>query len=141
MQGQLAAAQHQLSTILISIQQQPSNGALYKRETEARENVHLWNQRLESLYIQKSKEEWLNLDDTNGRYFHDRLRQRHHHNRIASYQLDNGQWTREYEKVVAHFVSYYEGLLGTPTATFKSIDDHIIDMGPRLSTSHQVGLV
>ncbi|KAJ8439702.1 hypothetical protein Cgig2_009526 [Carnegiea gigantea] len=97
-QVKYAAARNALNDIMVHIQQQPQNENLYKEEKAAIENVQTRKQRLESFYEQKSKDEWLNLDDTNGQYFHAKLKQRHHLNRIASYQMQDGQQTWSYDK-------------------------------------------
>ncbi|KAJ8436766.1 hypothetical protein Cgig2_021296 [Carnegiea gigantea] len=120
--------------------EQPQNKNLYKEKKAATENVQAWKQRLESFYKQKS-EEWLNLDDINRQYFYAKLKQRHHLNRIASYQIEDGQWTWSYDKVLAHFVNYYKNLLGTPVLTQDNINDSIIAMGPCVSISQQIRLV
>lgn len=91
--------------------------------------------------FKKSKEDWLNLDDTNGKYFHERLKQRHQHNRISSYQMDDDQWTWEYDKLIEHFVHYYERSLGSPAEVTEHIDDQIIALGPCLSISQQLSLM
>ncbi|KAJ8449507.1 hypothetical protein Cgig2_002304 [Carnegiea gigantea] len=121
-QVQYATTRNVLTDVMILIQRQPQNEQLYKEEKPAMEKVHTWEQRLESFYKQKSKEEWPNLDDTNGKYFHAKLQQKHHINRIASYQMEDGQWTWDYEKVVAHFVNYFEDLLGTSVTVQESFD-------------------
>jgi len=50
-------------------------------------------QHLESFLIQKTKEDWLNLGDTNDKYFFDKLKQHHHRNGISSIKLDDGSCT------------------------------------------------
>ncbi|KAJ8423867.1 hypothetical protein Cgig2_009495 [Carnegiea gigantea] len=66
---------------------------------------------------------------------------RHHLNHITLYQMEDVQWKWEYEKVVAHFVTYYRELLGTPMFTQDGAADHIITTGPCLSILQQVSLV
>ena len=83
----------------------------------------------------------MNLDETNDKFFHAKLGQRHHLNRIASYQMKDGQWTWEYEKVVIHFVTYYRELLGTPMFTQDGVADPIIATGPCLLISQALSLV
>ncbi|KAJ8436280.1 hypothetical protein Cgig2_025709 [Carnegiea gigantea] len=108
-QVQYAEAKNALNDIM----QQPQNELLYTEEKVTIENVQPWKQRLDSFYKQKSKKDLLNLDDTNGKYFHTKLKQRYHFNRIASYQMEDGQWTWDYDKAIAHFVSCYKDLLIT----------------------------
>lgn len=136
-----ANARNELNNIMAQLQQQPHNEQLYQEEKAAWEKIHLWRDRLESFYIQKSKEDWLNLDDMNGKYFHERLKQRYQHNRISSYQMDDDQWTWEYDKLIEHFVHYYERSLGSPAEVTEHIDDQIIAMGPCLSISEQLSLM
>ncbi|KAJ8431921.1 hypothetical protein Cgig2_016354 [Carnegiea gigantea] len=79
-QVQYATARNVLNDIMACIQHQPQNEQLYKAEKSAMVMVHTWKQRLKN---------WVNLDDTNDKFFHAKLRQRHHLNRIASYQMED----------------------------------------------------
>lgn len=135
MHQKYVAAKENLNRIQVQIQQSPLNEELYKAEQDAWDTFNLWKSRMESFYIQKSKEEWLNLGDSNDKYFFEKLKQRHHYNMISSFQMKNGQWSWDYTKVTEHFVQFYENFLGAPAITHVNIDDQIIAMGPCLSIS------
>ena len=95
----------------------------------------LRHKRLESFLIQKSKEDWLNLGGTNDKYFFDKLKLHYHYKLNLIYQLEDGNWTWDYEKVIQNATHYYEDFLGSPTITSILIDKEIIAIGPCLSSS------
>ena len=63
--SQYAQAEQNLNRIQMEIQQNTSNAQLYNAKEEAWADFNLWKTKLESFYMQKSKENWLNLGDTN----------------------------------------------------------------------------
>ena len=113
----------------------------YEEEKRLVNDYHLWQTRLESFLVQKTKDDWLNLGDTNDKYFFAKMKQAYHHNRISSIKEEDGSWTWEYDKVIEHFTTYYEKSLGTPAITSTPIEEEIIAMGPCLNSSQQLALL
>jgi len=83
-QAQFARAKDKLSQIRLQIQARPQIQSLYIEEQKCMDEYQMWQQSLESFLVQKTKEDWLNLGDTNDKYFFEKLKQHHHRNRISS---------------------------------------------------------
>lgn len=68
-QVQFATAKENLSNIRLQLQEHPFQENLYEEEKRLVNDYQLWQTRLESFLVQKTKEDWLNLGDTNNKYF------------------------------------------------------------------------
>ena len=92
-QVQCEKAKEQLLRLQMEIQTCPNDIELYKAEDRAIAEHKLWQHRIQSFMIQKTKKDWLNLGDSNDRYFHEKLKQRHYNNGILAIQMTNGEMT------------------------------------------------
>ncbi|KAJ8434757.1 hypothetical protein Cgig2_019682 [Carnegiea gigantea] len=124
---QFVAAKEKLNSIQFETRTKPYDVQLYTDEDKAWDDYHTWHNRLESFYVQKTKENWLNLGDSN--------------DKISSYQKEDGQWTWDYEEVKQHFIQHYSDFLGVPTVTTEVIKDDIIKIGPGLDITQQLHLI
>jgi len=52
--------------------------------------------RLQSFYIQMSKEDWLCLGDSNDKFFYESIKHKQHINRISSILREDDTWTSDY---------------------------------------------
>ncbi|KAJ8430524.1 hypothetical protein Cgig2_012923 [Carnegiea gigantea] len=116
-QTQFATAKENLSYIRHQLQTNPFQQTLSEEEKKLMAEYQLWHSRPECFPIQKTKEDWLNLGDTNDKTF-----------------MPNGTWTRDYDRVIKHFTHYYEAYLGSSATTTGHTDDEIIAMGPCLNS-------
>ncbi|KAJ8422097.1 hypothetical protein Cgig2_016816 [Carnegiea gigantea] len=116
-QIKFATAKERLSNLRMHTQNNPLQQTLYEEETRLVAKYQLWHDRLESFCLQKTKEDWLNLGDTNDKHCYDKLKQHHHLNGISSIREADGNWSCDYDRVIQHFLSYYEDFLGTPAVT------------------------
>jgi len=140
-QIQYTQAKENLKQAQYQVQANPHLQNLYVKEQQCIKEFQKWQQCLERFLIQKTKEDWLNLGDTNDQYFYAKLKQYHHGNRISLIKLEDGTWTWDYAKVTQHFVHYFENLLGTSAVLTDCIDDNIIAMRPSLNRSQQLALL
>ncbi|XP_050229090.1 uncharacterized protein LOC126678227 [Mercurialis annua] len=64
----------------------------------------------ESFYKQKSRVQWLNLGDSNTKFFHNSIKQRRSRNNIAMIKLDNGEIINNRDKIHEEMKKFYKNM-------------------------------
>ncbi|KAF5464768.1 hypothetical protein F2P56_014820, partial [Juglans regia] len=87
-QVQVARAQRRLQYL----QERSHRGSSNENLKKAKEEVHIWLEREEVMWRQRSKALWLKEGDKNSRYFHMKASQRRRKNKIVRLQDEQGNW-------------------------------------------------
>ncbi|CAN1841986.1 LINE-1 retrotransposable element ORF2 protein [Linum perenne] len=83
----------------------------------------------ESFLKQKARENWVNLGDSNTKFFHSSLKCRQAYNQIVSLNTADGRTVRDLPEIINEAVGFYEKLLGTPDCSlFKQTDAYFEEL-------------
>lgn len=85
-----------------------------------------------ALLKQKAKSDWLNLSDTNSKFFHNRIKERRAQCKITSIFTDTGELITDEKGVQDEFLKFYDQILCTIDAV-RPLKSDIITNGPILS--------
>ncbi|CAN1759694.1 Transposon TX1 uncharacterized 149 kDa protein [Linum perenne] len=83
----------------------------------------------ESFLKQKARENWVNLGDSNTKFFHSSLKCRQAYNQIVSLNTADGRTVKDLPEIINEAVGFYEKLLGTPDCSlFKQTDAYFEEL-------------
>ncbi|XP_050214834.1 uncharacterized protein LOC126665939 [Mercurialis annua] len=87
----------------------------------------------ESFYKQKSRIQWLQLGDSNTKYFHNSIKQRRVRNSIPVLKLDSGEQITKKEDIHKEITRYYTNMFSKSNSNRRHIDRRVISQGTRVS--------
>ncbi|XP_077228445.1 uncharacterized protein LOC143861405 [Tasmannia lanceolata] len=104
-----------LETTQIALATNPANTNLRMEANLAKLNYSAIAQKEEALYRQKSRIQWLNLGDSNTKFFHSALKSRRNQNSIQGLQDVDGEITTDQSKIFDILVEFFQSLLNSQT--------------------------
>ncbi|XP_019256470.1 PREDICTED: uncharacterized protein LOC109234883 [Nicotiana attenuata] len=125
--------QEQMRTTSISSQK-------FEEEKELKQQLEKWATIEESIYKQKSRNQWLKLGDSNTAFFFASMKNRISHNKIRSLKTNDGEIIQSREAIEKEIVGFYKGLLGSAADTIPAIQPVIIKEGNVLDRRQQLKL-
>ncbi|KAK1305594.1 hypothetical protein QJS10_CPA10g00686 [Acorus calamus] len=114
MQDNIQQLRRSLEAAQESLQRDPLNSTLISRETRERILYKSLLSREESMIRQKSRQNWLQLGDSNSAFFYASFAGRKAQNTLRRVILPNGNISEDPALVKAHVVSYFSELLNRP---------------------------
>ena len=122
------------------LQQDPLNTDLLDEEKAIRNHFESLLKQEEAFYKQKSRVNWLELGDSNTKFFHSMVMQKKNRNKIIKLKISNGSYLTNQEDIKSAMIDFYKSLLGTSTTQRRHCDGSIIAAGPVLDEAACVDL-
>ncbi|WMV07828.1 hypothetical protein MTR67_001213 [Solanum verrucosum] len=89
---------------------------------------------------QKSRTRWIQLGDTNNKYFSAIIKERTQKKQIRCITSLTGHMLYEPQDIQTEFVQFYKGLMGSSVTTLPAIDVQVMKRGPTLSRQQRIDL-
>ncbi|XP_019229272.1 PREDICTED: uncharacterized protein LOC109210327 [Nicotiana attenuata] len=118
--------------------QQPE---LIEKEKTLRCELEKWTPIEENIYNQRSRVQWLKLEDPNSAYFFAQMKNMNNLNGIQALTNDLGIQLMLEEDIEAEISGYYKELLGSRAASIPAINPNVMKMGAVLSREQQLKLI
>ncbi|XP_062104194.1 uncharacterized protein LOC133815358 [Humulus lupulus] len=118
------------------INNDPLNSHLLFEEQAAREKFTKMSKAYSLFLAQKAKTSWAKNGDDNTAIFHASLRARRTQNRVSSIEDDQGNWCDTPDSVQHAFMQFFQQLLGSQMHQRTSVNQSIIDLGPKITDRH-----
>lgn len=96
-------------------------------------DLEKWSGIEERIWDQKSRVTWINLGDTNTRFFHAFTKDRLNHNTIKSLITEEGIRIQTHQELKNEVVKFYKTLMGSASDSLPLVDKTIIERGDVLS--------
>uniref|UniRef100_A0A803PAR7 Reverse transcriptase domain-containing protein n=1 Tax=Cannabis sativa TaxID=3483 RepID=A0A803PAR7_CANSA len=130
-------AMEALAELQAKLNKEPQNVELMNQEQELRSKFAEVSKAFSSFMAQKAKVSWAKYGDENSHIFHASLKLRRIQNRIFSIEDEHGNWCDNPETVQHAFLDYYQKLLGTTIPARMKVVQAIVDLGPKVTSSHK----
>ncbi|XP_019239440.1 PREDICTED: uncharacterized protein LOC109219434 [Nicotiana attenuata] len=114
---------------------------LIEKEKALKGDLEKWILIEESIYMQRSRVQWLKLGDSNSAYFFAQMKNRSNLNGIQFLTNDMGVQLVLEDDIEAEILGYYKKLLGSSAESLPAINPNDMKMGPVLSKEHQLLLI
>ncbi|XP_050238208.1 uncharacterized protein LOC126687695 [Mercurialis annua] len=124
----------------IDIQRDPSNHLLIYEERAMAVHFRFLLSCEESFYKQKSRIQWLNLGDSNTKYFHNSVKQRRITNCIPLIKLEDGSIISSKEEIHKEITRFYSNLFRREDTTRSHIDSNRFRTGITLTDDEGTNL-
>jgi len=136
---QIEKARYELSRIQEELYDQATND-LVEQEKEILMKLEKWSMIEESALRQKLRTRWIQLGDTNNKYFSVIIKERTQKKKIICITSLTGQILYEPQAIQNEFVQFYKGLMGSSVTTLPAIDVQVMKRGPTLSRQQRIDL-
>ncbi|XP_062075600.1 uncharacterized protein LOC133779685 [Humulus lupulus] len=136
LQQQALEAKNTLLELQGRINIDPLNSHLLLEEQSAREKFIKLSKAYSLFLAQKAKITWAKNGDDNTAIFHASLRARRIHNRVSSIEDAQGNWCDTPDSVQHAFLHFFQQLLGSQMHQRISVNQSIIDLGPKITDRH-----
>ncbi|XP_048502873.1 uncharacterized protein LOC125498665 [Beta vulgaris subsp. vulgaris] len=103
-------------------------------EKEVGERLRHWSSIEDNILRQKARISWINLADSNTKFYFNVVKIRKARNAISVIQNSQGEMLTRREDIQAEVVDFYKNLMGTCASSLLGIDLHTIRSGPQLGT-------
>ncbi|XP_050238227.1 uncharacterized protein LOC126687715 [Mercurialis annua] len=130
-----------LEKLQIDIQRDPSNHLLIDEERAMAVHFRFLLSCEESFYKQKSRIQWLNLGDSNTKYFHNSVKQRMITNCIPLIKLEDGSIISSKEEIHKEITRFYSNLFRREDTTRSHIDSNRFRTGITLTDDEGTNLL
>lgn len=115
------------------------DNTLVIKEKETLMQLEKWSLIEESILRQKSRAQWIQLGDSNSKYFAAVMKERCHRKQIKELKsLQGGQLLSDPNELKEEIVSFYKGLMGTSNSTLKAVNKITMSKGPKLNHEQQI---
>lgn len=139
--AEIIAAQNSLYEVQDLLAQDISNAQLQQQEALELENLQYWTSAQESIYKQKSRVNWLQLGDSNTKFFFAAMKHRFTRNRILTLCNDAGDTLSDPALIKDEILKFYKALLGTAASSLTAVDITTVRAGKALSVQARNFLV
>nr|XP_009799121.1 PREDICTED: uncharacterized protein LOC104245233 [Nicotiana sylvestris] len=112
-----------------------------EEEKELKKQLEKWITIEESIYKQKSRNQWLKLADHNTAFFFASMKNRVNQNKIRSLQNTAGEIIQSREAIEMEIVGFYKGLLRAAAHSILAIQPNIMKEGNVLDRKQQLKLI
>ncbi|XP_060195411.1 uncharacterized protein LOC132624686 [Lycium barbarum] len=103
-------------------------------------NLEKWSLLEESALKQKSRARWIQLGDSNNKYFSAVSKERNHRKQIMEITSLTGQKLHDYEEIKQEFVNFYKSLMGSSAHSLPAVNKIIMKKGPTLTHQQRLRL-
>ncbi|XP_056698608.1 uncharacterized protein [Spinacia oleracea] len=106
--------------------------SMISEEKSDLENLEKWSLIEEKIWQQKSRVDWIQLGDSNTKYFHAFIKERRSMNAIKVLLKDDGSRVCLQGSIKEEIVDFYRKLMGTAAQSIPMVDITIVEKGPLL---------
>ncbi|XP_070045867.1 uncharacterized protein [Nicotiana tomentosiformis] len=114
---------------------------LIDKEKELKLELEKWSLKEESIMKQKSRNQWLNVGDSNTSYFYASVNNRVTKNNIRSLITETRVLAQTEEEITTEVTNFYKKLLGNAAKQLHAIHPRIMNEGQKLNKEQQLQLI
>lgn len=137
----VAAARAALYETQELLQHDWNNEDLQQQEQDHLQQFKYWNAVEESIIKQKARVDWLQLGDSNTKYFYAALKQRQSRNKLLAIYGEDDKLYLKPAEVRQEVERFSNQLLGTKADVLPPIDLHTVRAGPQLEVEDKEILI
>lgn len=117
-----------------------SNSELIQEEKQLLVNFEKWSNTEEQIWKQKARIDWLQLGDSNTKFFHAYIQVRKNTNVIHRLVSSEGVVVVQ-AQIKQEIKEFYQSLMGTAAEELIMVDKNIMSRGPELQVTQQKALI
>ncbi|XP_019232866.1 PREDICTED: uncharacterized protein LOC109213514 [Nicotiana attenuata] len=134
-------ARQQLQEIQEKIRNNYQQARLFEEEKGLKKQLEKWVNIEESIFKQKSKNQWLKLGDSNSAFFFANMKSRISQTKIRSLMTTTGEIVQTMEAIEKEIVDFYKELLGSSATALPAIHPRVMKEGKMLNRKQQLKLI
>ncbi|XP_075098821.1 uncharacterized protein LOC142175737 [Nicotiana tabacum] len=110
------------------------------KENELVQNLEKWDMIEEGALKQKARAKWIQLGDSNTKYFSAVMKERSQRKQILELHSITGNRITDSESIKREIVEFYKSLMGAAAQSLPAIDKMVLHKGPKLNQQQRIEL-
>ncbi|XP_070035392.1 uncharacterized protein [Nicotiana tomentosiformis] len=110
------------------------------KENELVQNLEKWDMIEEGALKQKARAKWIQLGDSNTKYFSAVMKERSQRKQILELHSITGNRITDSESIKREIIEFYKSLMGAAAQSLPAIDKMVLHKGPKLNQQQRIEL-